>query len=173
MNLYEITQELLELEALLDESGGEVDDEMLDRYLNSTEQAEEKADNYAALIRHIEGRMQLRKAEVTRMQALYKSDQKSVTRLKERLLEFMQRTNHTKLETRRFRLTAARAGGKLPIIWHTQTPEAFPEPYREEVTEVKLLKDAVRSALERGEPLEGPDGPLAELGERKISLRIK
>lgn len=173
MNLYELTQDLLDLEAHLYEAGGEVDDETMDQYLNTTQAVEEKADNYAALIRHIEGRMQLRKAEIQRMQALYKSDQQAVDRLKDRLLAFMERTGHTKLETRRFRLTAARAGGKQPIVWYSKDPGDYPAVFRQEVVEVKLLNDAVRTALEQGAPLEGPDGPLAALGPRKVSLRIK
>lgn len=172
-SLFDLTTEILELEAMLTAAEGEIPDEeteaALDAYMEQLEgDLHAKLDGYVTLISEFEARSEMRSKEAERIYALAKADANNADRLRERLKQFFVRTNRDKpVETARFRISLVGAGGKLPLKLHCQ-PEQLPAEFRKEKVVISADQDAIRAALERGERL-----VFAELGERGKVLRIK
>jgi len=103
----EANQALAETEGILDT----VDEWMIELDAD----LEGKVDNYAALIRTLEGRAEIRKAEADRLSHRAKVDERNARWLKTRLLGELQARQIDKIETARFRVSVARNGGKAPV----------------------------------------------------------
>lgn len=170
--LYEIGQDMEALAALLEETGGDVSDEQagaaLDAFLaESADALAEKLDGYGAIIREFEARAAFRKAEAARLAALAATDEGNVKRMKERLRWFFEAHDIPKVETPRFKFSLATNGGARPVSLAVP-PEALPETYRVERVTYSANTEAIRAALEAGEPLE-----FAVLGERGRHVRVR
>lgn len=172
--LFEIQAEVRALEEVILEAGGDITDEETEKIIDDwfaeiKTNRDEKLDNYAALIRMLEVRADVRKAESTRLLSLAKPDLNLAKRLKERLKFYLEVTKEAIINTNRYRFSMVNNGGSLPVHldqYLADHPEELPEGYRRVVFEPDLVK--IREALERGEKLE-----FAQLGERGKSLRIK
>ncbi len=167
--LFAISEDLQALYDRLEALGGDVTDPEVEATLDAwfedlIEERDVKLDNYAALIRELEARAAARREEARRLTDRARRDEDQAAYLKNRLVLFFQQHGLKSVETRRYRLTVARRGGRAPVDLHVD-PEALPEPFRR--VKVSADLDAIREALERGETLE-----FAELGERGYSLRI-
>jgi hypothetical protein len=132
--LWNISSDLLDIEALLTESEGEIADDEAGEALAAwfdqlIEDRDNKIDNYCRLITSITARANARAAEASRLDALTTTDQLAVERLKTALKTFMERHDLKKLETPLHKLTVAANGGRLPLIipetWQ-QDPELAP-----------------------------------------------
>lgn len=172
--LYEISQDLIAIEELLTETGGEITDDeagaALEKWFDEIgEQRDAKIDGYCALIREFEARSEARELEAKRLMALAGSDLNNAKRLKARLKGFMEAQGLKKLETPRFRLSVANNGGAQPLMvppaWEAE-PASAPEAFQRRV--IQLDKDAIREAIRNDEEAHG-----ASLGERGNHLRIK
>jgi hypothetical protein len=175
--LYEISEDLLRLKAYMEELGGDVTDEDVEREVTAWFESanldlDTKVDNYCALIKELEARAATRKAaaqaayeEYKRAQQLEQRDLSEASRLKYRLVEFFQLHGMKSLETRRFRPAVERNGGKLPLYVNAN-PEDLPDEFC--VIKREVNNEAIRSVLEKGEELE-----FAILGERGVHLRIR
>jgi len=171
MTLYEISEDLQEIESRLIEAGGELPDEDFEAWFDSIkDQRNAKLDSYCALIREIETRTKARETEAKRLLELAASDTKAADRLKDRLKWFFEKHALTKLETPRFRLGLQNAGGVLPLrIDDTVKAEDVDERFHKVVpARVEFDKDTVRQALESGEYL-----TFARFGERGKRMVIK
>ncbi len=171
-SLFDLTSDVLELEALLAEVGGDVTDADAEAAIDAyTAQLEEdlhrKLDGYVTLIAEFDARAEARAKEAERVRHLAQLDEKNAERLRAGLKQFFVRTGREKVETARFRVSLVNAGGKVPLKLHCP-PESLPEEFRKEVTTFRADQDAIRAALEAGTPL-----VFAELGERGKVLRIK
>ena len=168
MSLYAISSELeLILDAIL-EGGADSPEgqQALEAHLAGLDAAlDDKADDYAGLIRSLELRSAARKAEADRMRALAKADEALAERLATRLKEAMESCGRTQIDTERFRLSVAGNGGKQPLSV-TFEPTTLPK----ELTTVTVAanKEAIRQALEAGATIAG-----CELLPRGTSLRIR
>lgn len=172
--LYELSQDLLALEALLTETGGEITDDdagaALERWFDELgERRDAKIDGYCALIREFEARAEARELEAKRLMALAGSDGNNAKRLKARLKAFFEAQGIKKLETARFRLSVQGNGGALPLIvpeaWERE-PASAPEGFQRRV--IQLDKEAIKTAIQNDDETHG-----AHLGERGTHLRIK
>lgn len=166
-SLYDIGEDLLALESILLESGGDITEEeqerILDQWLFDVQGEEaDKVDRYVAWHQELNGRAKVRKAEAERLLALERADSNLAERLKERLLEHMKRTHTAKYTTRRFSIAIAGNGGKKPLI--ITAPDEVPLIY----CDVEPSNAKLRDALESGEQLS-----YAMLGERGTHLRIR
>jgi hypothetical protein len=172
-SLFELTTDVLELEALLVEVGGDVTGEEAEAAVDAyTARLEEdlhnKLDGYVTLIAEFDARAEARAKEAERLKSLSRLDEANAERLRAGLKQFFVRTNRDRpVETARFRVSLVSAGGKLPLKLHCQ-PEQLPAEFRKEKLVLSADQDAIRAALERGEKL-----VFAELGERAKVLRIK
>lgn len=167
--LFAISEDLEALYDRLEELGGDVTDPEVEATIDAwfddlTEERDVKLDNYAALIRELEARAEARREEARRLTDRARRDEDQAKYLKNRLILFFQQHGMKSVETRRYRLTVARSGGRAPVVVHAEAEE-LPESFQRWKVSADL--DAIREALERGETL-----TFAELGERGHYLRI-
>lgn len=171
-SLFLLTEEARALDDLLDQLGGEIPDDEVGAHLSAyleehTLDLRAKVDGYVSLIAECEFRAEAREAEEKRFKALKEADRRKAALLRDRLKEFLARTNRPKFETDRHVVSVRRTGGKLPLVVDL-APEELPDGFRQTVTTVKQDSDAIRAALARGEEL-----PFARLGEQGNYLFIK
>ena len=117
--LYNISADLSALEELMFEAGGELPDGAAEAAIDAWfeelgARRDAKVDSYCQLIRNLEARAELRRAEAqpflteaNRLMERGRVDTNAVLRLKGRLLAFFDRHGMRSLETERFHVTAA------------------------------------------------------------------
>ncbi|MGA1712646.1 MAG: siphovirus Gp157 family protein [bacterium] len=165
-SLFDIAEDvrLLEESLFADPDQEEVIKEFL---ADANEELERKLDGYAELIAEVKARITARKERAKEIQALVKSDEALVERLTKTLQWFFETNELKKVETDRHRISLAKNGGKVPVVFAesfdvAELPEAFV------VTKLEVNKEAVREALESGQELN-----FATLGDRGQSIRVK
>ena len=169
MSLYLITEELKSLIDAFDRFGHESPEaaEAIREHTEAIVEAfDAKADDYAALIRTAETRAAARNEESERMRKLAQDDEALATRLRNALMEAMKRTNRTKVQTARFKLSVQNNGGKIPVIINDES--ALPEEFRVPKVTTVIDKESLREKLESGATVPG-----ATLGERGQRLNLK
>lgn len=167
--LLDITEDLQALDDLLSEAGGDISgiEGTVDAWLAELEQdLKGKVDNYAALITAMNARAEVRKAEADRLYHRAKIDINNAKFLRERLKAALEERGISKLETARYKVGVAKAGGSIPVVIADE--KALPDEFIR-ITEVRDVdKDAVRKALESGRQVAG-----AQLGVRGTYLAIR
>lgn len=166
MNLFQITQEFLALASLIEEAGGEATDAVLEELAISRENFEHKAQGYTRLILKWESEIEAASAEIKRIQALKKTKENSVARLKDTLLQALQvfgqedKTGVRRYETALCKLSTRRSTA-VEVTDETALPDACFVVKRE------VSKTAIKKLLEEGADLEG-----AAIKEN-VSLQIR
>lgn len=114
MTLYELTGQYdMLMNMLYDE---DIDEEVLLDTLEGMEgEIEDKADNYAKLIRNITADVESIKAEETRLSLRRKTLENRIKNLKENLQSSMEFIGKTKFKTELFSFTVANNGGEQPV----------------------------------------------------------
>lgn len=160
-NLYQLTNDYeIVLNMLYDE---DADEEMILDTLESIEgEIEDKADNYAKIIKELEAKQNARKEEAKRLTESAKIFENRVKALKSNLFNSMKATGKTKFATDLFSFNIAKNGGKQTLTIDGEVPEEYTKTITENDT------DKIRQALEKGEKL-----TFAHLEPRGESLRIK
>jgi len=167
MNLYQITQEFLELASMIEDAGGEVNDAILEELAISRDNFSHKAEGYARLILKWDSEIEAAAAEVKRIQALKKAKENSVARLKETLLFALQafgqedaKSGIKRYDTALFKLSTRRSQA-VEITDEASLPDdCF-------VIKREVSKTAIKKLLEEGLELDG-----AGMKEN-VSLQIK
>jgi hypothetical protein len=164
--LYELDDDLTELEGTLDDPDltDEAKQEFVATWLKCMEKVGEKLDGYAALIRTLKARALVFKVEEDEFKAKRRTAENAVERLESNLLGFMQGNGWDKYPTKRFEIRVCANGGKAPVVVLCE-PGDLPESYRRVTVEPD--KEAIRTALEAGEKVEG-----CAIGERGRYLRV-
>jgi hypothetical protein len=163
-SLYELKDEYLQLLNMLEDP--EIEDQVvLDTLEGIDYELEIKAENYAKIIRELEGTVEVIKAEQKRLADKKAKLESNVKKLKDNLQESMLATGKTKFKTDLFSFSIQKNGGALPVIVDVDTAE-LPDDLVQ-ITEKPDLK-AIAKFLE-----ENPDSNYAHFGERGESLRIK
>lgn len=166
-SLYELKSEYLQLKEMLEDDS--IDEQVvLDTMEGIDYEIEIKADNYAKIIKELEGEAETIKKEIVRLDDKYSRIKDNVKRLKDNLQQAMIETGKTKFKTDLFSFGIQKNGGKIPLIIDNVEPNEVPEKYKERHEIVKMNTDAIREDLEKGIDL-----GFAHLGERGESLRIK
>ena len=169
--IYEISEDMAALDALLAETGGEITPEA-EAAFNAFEaelaaNLHAKTDAYCALLAEIDARAAARKAEAKRLADRAKADERTSDALRERLRFVWETRRLGKVETDRFTVSLARNGGKAPLDIRCGVDELPAWAIKRE-TVVTVDKDAIRSRLDAGEPLD-----FASLMERGTRINIK
>jgi len=84
--LWQLTQDELSFIAMMEENGGEVNDEIMEELAIRRENWQYKAEAYAKFILKLESESEQAAAEIKRIQALKKAKENTVLRLRESLL---------------------------------------------------------------------------------------
>ena len=164
-SLFQIGEHFNALEELLNETDGEITDE-IDTWLAEYEGKEsDKVDAYCYLIQKFSEIAD----EAKRLAARSSSYQKKAKGLKERLKMHLEGRGTKRLETSRFTVTVSDNGGQVPVQLHDYvSPEEIPDPF------VRVRKEPdmnrIRQALQNGDEFVHQ---FAYLGERGTHLRIK
>ena len=163
-SLYELKGEYLQLLNMLEDP--EIEDQIvLDTLEGINYELEIKAENYAKIIRELEGTIEVIKAEKKRLSDKQSKLEDNVKRLKDNLQEAMITVGKTKFKTDLFSFSIQKNGGALPVIVDVETAD-LPDDLVI-ITEKPDLK-AIAKYLE-----EEPNCKYARFGERGESLRIK
>ena len=169
--IYQIADDMAALDALLAETGGEITPEAeaaFDAFeAELTNNLHGKTDAYCALIAEIDARAAARKAEAKRLADRAKTDERTADALRERLRFVWEQRKLGKVETERFTVSLAKNGGKQPLDIRCGVEELPAWAVRREMV-VSVDKDAIRSRLDAGEPLD-----FASLMERGTRINIK
>jgi hypothetical protein len=166
MNLFQITQEFLELASLIEEAGGEVNDAILEELAISRDNFAHKAEGYTKLILKWESEAEAASAEIKRIQALKKTKDNAIARLRDTLLQALMvfgsedSKGIKRYETALLKLSTRRSAA-VEITDETALPdEAF-------VIKREVSKTAIKRLLEDGMEIDG-----AAIKEN-VSLQIR
>ena len=96
--LYQLTNQMAEIEAMLEETGGELTPELETLWEETGESLVAKVDNYNALINHMDAYCKNLDTEIKRLQALKKTGDNSLARLKAHIKDVMVANGFSKLE---------------------------------------------------------------------------
>lgn len=161
MKLYEITEELLEA---ANHEGDELTEQELHQRLNNLAMDfSDKAEGITRLIKNIDAYANAADEEAKRLQAVKKSAQNRAQWLKRYLQDNMRALELTKLQAGVFRLGIQKNPPRVVV----DDPGQIPMEYAEEITELRIDKNALKSALQEGQQIPGVH---IEQGE---SLRIR
>lgn len=143
--LYEITGDVLALESLLLESGGEWTPEAEALFAEVEGSLETKVDGYASLIREWELDAEKWKAEEERVALHRKARENAAKRLKARLVEQLVAMGREKVETERFKVAVQRAPSSVEVLVDAAI---LPPQFRREIpATIEADKTALRAAL--------------------------
>ena len=159
-NLYQLTNNYeTVLNMLYDE---DADEQMILDTLEAIGEIEDKADNYAKIIKELEAKQNARKEEAKRLTESAKVFENRVKALKNNLYTAMKAVNKPKFATNLFTFNIVKNGGKQALTIDGEVPEEYTK------TTIENDTDKIRQALDDGEKL-----TFAHLEPRGESLRIK
>lgn len=146
MKLYELTEQWDAVFNMMED--GETDEQVVFDTLEAIEgEIEDKADNYAKIIRNLQASVDALKAEEDRLYQRRKSAENHIQRLKDTLQANLEFIGKTKFKTDLFSFSVSKNGGKQPIFITDNLDEIpgkylIPQPPRVNNEAVReLLKD--------------------------------
>lgn len=172
-SLYDLTEDLVALDRLLEEQGGDVSEgsggETLEKWLKEYEwQVGTKIDAYGSLAKNWDSDINAIDDEMKRLSDRKRVIANKIMRLKMMAKLAMEMRGIRKLEGQKFTIAIQKNGGKLPLILKVEDPEKLPEKFVK--IEKRIDTEAIRSALE----IKDPDAAnVAELGQAGESVRIR
>ena len=162
MNLYELTDELIQLQDMMSE---ECEEQVLLDTIEAVEgEFDAKIEGYCKVIKNLEADAKALKEEAKRLSARQKSIENNISRMKNAMTEALRQTGK-KEAGGLLKAKIQKNGGMLPLIV-TEPSESLPDAFRKVSYEAD--NDAIRKALDEGQELR-----FASYGERGESLRIK
>ncbi|MEM9997816.1 MAG: siphovirus Gp157 family protein [Bacteroidota bacterium] len=166
LHLYALDAELEALETELLDAGGEVDDETEARHNALLDARDDKIEAYIAVIRRLETSTDAVAAERKRLQDAERALKRSAQRMKDRLLDSMQRRGETQQQTRLGTVRVQQASRRA-VELRVDTEDLPPRFLKVRPPEADLT--ALRDALGEGD--EEAEG-LAELAPATSYVRI-
>lgn len=163
-NIYEITNDYLQIMAMLEDS--DLDPQTLADTMEGIEgEFEIKAENYAKVMKNLEGDILAIKTEIDRLTAKKKALENNVKNMKATLQSVMEVTGKTRFKTELFSFNIQKNTPSVVIDLEdlSKLPSQFIKQH-----EIEVDKTAIKEALKRGEDLDG----IAHF-EQSESLRIK
>lgn len=153
--LYEISDDMHAITALLEEAGGDITDEQaeeaIDQWLaENKEHLKSKLDGYGMLMRNRSSIAEARKAEATRLAGMAKVDENFVDRMKGRLLAFFKVHNLGPVETDHFKFWKQKNGGLPPLRFSedvSNDAKELPEQFVTVKTTYAPNADKIREVL--------------------------
>jgi len=170
--LYDLTQDLIELENMVieafEERGGlSLEEEaIIDQCINEIRDgSKEKLTGYAKVLLGMKARQEMVEAEYKRLKKKSEALKNAQAKLKSAVQYYMETAELKKVEAGAFTFTVCKNGGKLPLLIDC-LPENLPGKFQQIL--ITANNGALREALEAQEKI-----PNVELGERGTSLRLR
>lgn len=163
-NLYELTNDYLQILSMLEDP--ELDPQTLADTMEGIEgEFEIKAENYAKVMKNLEGDILAIKTEIDRLTSKKKALENNIKNMKSTLQTAMETTGKTKFKTELFSFNIQKNAPSVVI--DEQYIENIPEEFLK-YKDPEIDKTAIKEALQKGKNLDG----IAHL-EQGTSLRIK
>ena len=163
MTLYELKENYRAVLELMEDE--EADQEAVADTLSMiTDDIEEKAENYAIIMKELEAEAEKLKKEEERLNRRRKAIESHREQMKETLKSAMELIGKKKFKSEHFSFTIQKNGGSLPVI--ITNPDALPERFKQ--YSWKADTEQLRNYLQ----IMGTQS-FAHLGERGESLRIR
>ena len=171
-NLYELTEDMIRLEDMIEDGDQEIDEEWLVSEWETLEgDINDKTEKWLRVIKNKEADIKARKDAIADLTAKNERDQRTIDYMKRTLVQVMGLLGKKKAGTAILSCTVAANGGKAPLVWadgFKEDPTLLPEKWRTKVETWKPNTDEIRDALAAGEQIPG-----VELGERGTHLLIR
>ena len=171
-NLYDLTEDMMRLEDLIEDGDQEIDEEWLVSEWETLEgDINDKTEKWLKCIKNHEADIKVRKDAIADLTAKNERDQRTIDFMKRTLVQVMGLLGKKKAGTAILSCTVAANGGKAPLVWadgFKEDPTLLPEKWRTKVETWKPNTDEIRDALAAGEKIPG-----VELGERGTHLLIR
>ena len=165
-SLWQLTQEELSFIALMEENGGEVNDEIMQELAIRKDNFKHKAEAYAKFILKLESEADQAAAEIKRIQALKKAKENTVGRLKETLLAaLMVFTEEDAKGIRRYETPLAKLSTRKSQAVEVLDEQLIPADFW--VIKKEVSKSTITQAIK-----DGAEVPGAQLKDN-ISLSIR
>lgn len=161
-SLYELKENYKKISDMLYEE--EMDEQCILDTLESIEgEIEDKADNYAKIIKNLIASANAKKEEAKQMQEKAKLEENRANLLKTRLEEIMRETGKIDFKTSLFSFKIQKNGGLAPL-WIDEDYSNIPQKFLKVEPDNTRIRQAIDSGMEVH---------FAHYEERKESLRIK
>ena len=150
-NLYELTNDYLQILSMLEDP--ELDPQTLADTMEGIEgEFEIKAENYAKVIKNLEGDILAIKAEIDRLTSKKRVIENNIKSMKSNLQYAMETTGKTKFKTELFGFNIQKNTPSVVIDLEdlSKLPSQFIKQH-----EIEADKTAIKEALKRGENLDG------------------
>jgi hypothetical protein len=165
-SLWQLTMEELSFIAMMEENGGEVNDDIMEDLAIRRENFKDKAEAYSKFILKLESEAEQAAAEIKRIQALKKAKENTVTRLKETLLSaLMVFTEEDAKGIRRYETPLAKLSTRKSVAVEILDDTIIPDDFW--VVKKEVSKSTIGQAIK-----DGAEVPGAQLKEN-ISLSIR
>ena len=149
MKLYELTEELEQLQSMLIESGGEITEELEELMGRNESAVKDKMKGYIMVIRQLQAREQAALEEKRRLDTISKRAGNAASRLKSYILHHMEVMDVRSIDTDLGKVYVSRSGRPKLVI--NKTAEELPPSFAKYVKEPD--KDAIRAALDSGQDI--------------------
>jgi hypothetical protein len=164
--LWQLTQDELSFISLMEENGGEVNDEIMEELAIRRDNFQSKAEAYAKFILKLESEAEQAAAEIKRIQALKKAKENTVLRLRESLLSaLMVFTEEDAKGIRRYETPLAKLSTRKSVAVEILDEQIIPADYW--VIKREVSKSTIGQAIK-----DGAEVPGAQLRDN-ISLSIR
>lgn len=154
--LWDIGSDLEALKALMDECNAElspdIDAALAEWFRELAQNESHKLDRYAGLMRQIETEAAALSAEAEQYEAKAKSRRNELTRLKDRVLTYIQASGRTKIQTASGRTFSVQSNGGKPPLRFVDAIDPATVPDHLVVVRRTLDNEAIRKALLDGDP---------------------
>ena len=148
LTLYQMTEEQLKLNALLEENGGEITPEIEEALAINEGNFLNKSENYAKAIGYYKAMIDAVDNEAKRLAAIKKTCSNIVDRMKESLSNAMVAFDKEKVEVGTYKLSF-RSADSVIIDDELLIPDSFKS------IEVKISKTAIKDLIKKGEEVPG------------------
>jgi hypothetical protein len=152
MNLYQLTIEEMNFISMMEENGGEVNDEIMEDLAIRRENFQHKAEAYSKFILKLESEADQAAAEIKRIQAIKKTKENTATRLRETLRDALMvfgnenpKTGNKAFETALFKLSL-RKSQSVEITNENDVPDEF-WAIKKEISK-STISQAIKDGLE-------------------------
>lgn len=151
-NIYEIQQDYLSILQKLDETEGEVTEEIDELLKINQEELQVKAINYAKYVKNIEDNSSAIKGEITRLQELKKKNDSKVERLKGIISSAMKLYDTDKISNETMSLSVTKSTAVI-----INDNNALGQEYIRRKTTLEPDKKLIKEALKNGEEVKGAE----------------
>jgi len=152
MNLFQLTLEEMNFISMMEETGGEVTDEIMEDLAIRRENFQHKAEAYSRFILKLESEADIAATEIKRIQAIKKTKDNTATRLRETLRDALMvfgnenpKTGNKAYETALFKLSL-RKSQSVEITDENEVPDEF-WAIKKEISK-STISQAIKDGLE-------------------------